>query len=271
MRSIPLPLGVCALLLSLVLGGCADDPVAGPQRTLVIGVGEGEPGFSDIDGDEPELVGFDIDVARYVARALGWAQQEIEYRPIPRSTRAQALRSGEVDMVVSTFRITPETERVVDFAGPYLVGRQDLLVRSDNATITGPSSLDGRILCAVTGSPDARVLQEPRFSPDVRLRPAASLSECVDDLLAGDVDAVTSDDVVLAGYVAENPDDIKVVDSPFDVHHYGVGLPQGSPDVAVVDDVLREMIEVGIWRSSYLRYLREPGTTVPTPPVPGSR
>ena len=89
-------------------------------------------------------------------------------------------------------------------------------------------------------------------------------------MLAGKIAAITGDDVALAGYVAENPQELKVVGSPFAIHRYGVGLPEGSPDVAVVNKILTEMIDSGAWRNSFVRYLHASGTTVPAPPVPGS-
>ncbi len=277
MRS-TLLLGVLAALLSSASVGCSGEvrevvsavgvSTSQPPRTLVVGVGEDVPGFSTLDADG-RPVGFDVDVARYVARGLGWSQLEVEYRPIPNGERARSLESGEVDLVVSTFRTNLPNERLVDFAGPYLIGRQDLLVQAGNAVITGPHSLDGSILCSVIGSPDAAVLQQERFSPAVRLRREGSLADCVDDLLTSQVDAVTADDVVLDGYVAEHPGELKVVESPFLLHSYGIGLPEGSPDVAIVNELIADMAEEGAWGDSYRRNLSPAGTTVPDPPVPG--
>ncbi|CAN5232865.1 glutamate ABC transporter substrate-binding protein [soil metagenome] len=262
--------GVCAALLSLALSGCGDDSVAEPtQRTLVIGVGEDVPGFSTMSADD-QPVGFDIELARYVARSLGWAEREIEYRPIDPGDRRTALQSGALDLVVSTYPMLAQDERVVDFAGPYLIGKQDLLVAADNATITGPHSLNKRTLCSVSGSSDAATIKQERFSPRVRLARADSLSDCVDDLLAGDVDAVTADDVVLTGYVAQHRHLLKVVGSPFAIHRYGIGLPEGSPDVGVINDLITQRIDSGAWRNSFVRFLSKGGMTVPEPPVPGA-
>jgi glutamate transport system substrate-binding protein len=263
-------IAACAAALSLVLAGCTGDGRAVAERTLVVGVADDAPGFSTVDA-EGRLVGFDIDVARYVADALGWSDREVEFRAVAATARELALKSGEVDLVVGTFRITSDSERLVDFAGPYLTARQDLLVAADEAAITGPHSLDGRTLCSVVGSPDAAVVRQDRFSPGVRLSRATSLGACVDALLGGEVDAVTGDDVVLAGYVAEHPGLLRTVGSPFVEHAYGIGLPEGSPDVAVVDDVLREMASSGTWHDSYAEHLGDTGAPVPEPPVPGVR
>ena len=268
MRPFPLLASVCAVL-SVVLGGCADgSSAATSQPTLVIGIGDDVPGFSTLD-DAGEPVGFDVDVARYLAQGLGWAVGETEFRRLPDSTRERSLQSGEVDLVVSTYPVTAESERLVDLAGPYLTARQDLLVAADEAEITGPGSLAGRLLCSVVDTSDAAVLQQSSFSPGVVLRPAESLSACVDQLLRSEVDAVTGDDVVLHGY-AERYDGLKVLESPFRARSYAVGLPEGSPDVTVVEELLRRMIASGTWSESYRTHLLAPGETVPEPPAPGS-
>ncbi|WP_323791776.1 transporter substrate-binding domain-containing protein [Nocardioides sp.] len=268
MRPFPLLAALCALL-SVVLGGCADgSSAATAQRTLVIGIGDDVPGFSTLD-EAGAPVGFDVDVAHYLARGLGWSAEETEFRPLPDSTRERSLQSGEVDLVVSTYPATAHSDRLVDLAGPYLTARQDLLVAADEAGITGPHTLAGRRLCSVVDTPDAAVLQQPAFSPGVALRPAESLAACVDLLLGGEVDAVTGDDVMLDGYT-QRYDGLKVLESPFGVRSYGIGLPKGSPDGAVVEELLRRMIESGAWDDSYREHLLTPGATVPEPPAPGS-
>lgn len=268
MRPFPLLAVLCAML-SVALGGCADGSgAATTQRTLVIGIGDDVPGFATVD-DEGELVGFDVDVARHLAHGLGWSVEETQFRRLPDSTRERSLQSGEVDLVVSTYRITAESDRLVDLAGPYLSARQDLLVVADEADITGPHSLDERRLCSVVDTADAQVLQQASFSPGVVVRPAESMAACVDRLLLGTVDAVTGDDLVLGGY-ARRYDDLKVLESPFRAVAYGIGLPQGSPDVAVVEALLVEMIAAGTWSDSYRTHLAASGQTVPEPPVPGS-
>ncbi len=268
MRPIPLLAVLCALL-SLVLGGCADgSSAATAQRTLVIGIGDDVPGFSTVDGDG-EPVGFDVDVARHLAHGLGWSIEETQFRRLPDSTRERSLQSGEVDLVVSTYRMSAESARLVDLAGPYLSARQDLLVVADEAEVTGPHSLDGRRLCSVVDTADAEVVRQASFSPGVIVRTGESMAACVDQLLLGTVDAVTGDDVVLGGYAVQY-DGLKVVESPFRVVDYGIGLPEGSPDVAVVEALLAEMIAAGTWADSYRTHLAAPGETVPEPPVPGS-
>ena len=260
--------GVSAALLGLALTGCTDDAVtAGAQRSLTIGIDADAPGFAELEGDE--LVGFDIDVARYVATALGWTAQEIDFAPLAPGDREESLQNGDVDLVVGTYRMTPERSRLVDFAGPYLTGKQDLLVTFDNAGITGPHSLEGRRLCSVRGSEDSALLTSDRFSPGARVVSRASLRECVEAVRDGDAGAVSADDVVLSGFVAEDPQELKVVESPFATHRYGIGLPQGSPDVAVINDLIAEWISSGNWRASYVEHLGDGGLPLPRPPSPG--
>src|SRR6185503_571148 len=104
----------------------------------------------------------------------------------------------------------------VDFAGPYFVAGQSLLVRKTNGDITGPESLDYSDwkLCSVTGSTPAQKVKDS-YARSVTLQEFSSYSECLSALERGDIDALTTDDVILAGYAAQQPDKFKLVGKPF--------------------------------------------------------
>lgn len=263
----PRVLAVAAsLALALSLSACGDDSSdTNSQDKLVIGVSLVEPGLSVNGPDGP--TGFDIDVARYVAKELGWSDNEIEYKKVLPADRQSALASGTVDMVVAAYSITPERAETVDFAGPYLVAGQDLLVQSDNADVTGPHSLNGKVLCSAQGTTAADNIKTPEYSSGVTLRELGDNAACVEALLAGDVDAVTTDDIILQGFASEHPAQLKVLGSPFSTETYGIGLPQGSPDVDVINDVLQSMIDDGTWAADFEEAF---GTTAPVPPTPGA-
>ena len=254
-----------SLGLALSLGACADDEPAvdGGRESLVIGVSLTEPGLSAAGPDGP--VGFDVDVATYVARRLGWSDSEIEFRTVVATDRQSALESGTVDMVVAAYAITAERAEGVAFAGPYLLAGQDLMVPFDNADVTGPHSLRGKVVCAASGTA-ATAIRSPEYSAGATVRVLADTGACVEALLSGRVDAVTADDVVLTGYAAQHRGDVKVLGSPFTTEAYGIGLPKSSPDVDVINDVLQQMIDDGTWASDYEKAL---GTTAPLPPTPG--
>ena len=146
--------------------------------------------------------GFDVDVAKYVAGKLGYAEDKIKFVESVSSQRETLLENGSVDMIFATYSITDARKERVAFAGPYFVAGQDLLVAADNTDITGPDSLNGKVLCSVEGSTSAQRIRD-EHSKDAELYPAQTYSECVELLSAGTVDAVTTDDVILAGYAAQ--------------------------------------------------------------------
>lgn len=262
-RILAVTASVVALLSLSACGG--DDEATNSQDNLVIGVSLAEPGLSVPSANGP--VGFDIDVARYVAKELGWSDNEIEFKKVLPADRQAALDSGTVDMIVAAYSITPERAASVDFAGPYLTAGQDLLVKADNSDITGPHSLDGKVLCSPAGTTAAANIKSPQYSSGVTLREMPDNASCVQALLAGEVDAVTTDDVILTGFVSQHPAQLKVLGSPFSTELYGIGLPKGSPDVDVINDVLQQMIDDGTWASDYEDSL---DATPPLPPTPGS-
>ncbi|EHR59817.1 glutamate ABC transporter substrate-binding protein [Saccharomonospora cyanea] len=241
---------------------------ASDTESLTIGIRFDQPGLSErtIDG---RLVGFDADVARFVAAELGVAEENIVWRETIPSAREDALRSGAVDLVVAAYSITDERSREVTFAGPYFETGQGLLVRrtsADPADISGPDSLAGRTVCTSTGSTSAHNVKQ-RFGDSVKLAEYPRVSECVTALIAGRVDAVTTDGAILAGYVAQHPELMTLAGDRWSTESYGIGLRKGDLDgQAAVNAALRKMIDSGSWRASLERHLAPSGVEVSDPP-----
>jgi glutamate transport system substrate-binding protein len=235
------------------------------RGTLTIGIRYDQPGLSErtLDGS---FVGFDVEVATYVAAELGVDADDINWKETTASRRESDITSGEADLVVATYSITEQREQQVAFAGPYFHTGQDLLVRLTSTEITGPDSLDGRKLCSATKSTSAQQVKD-RFSQAVELVEYPRYPDCVTALLAGQVDAVTTDAVVLAGYAAEHPELMKVVGKPFSLERYGVGLRKGDTDgVARINEAIRKMISSGAWLNSLTRNIGPSGYELPPPP-----
>lgn len=261
--------GVAALVLSMTACSGDDTAIDNTNDELIIGVSPANPGLAQQNTDG-SFSGFDVDLAAYVAKGLGWAERDVIYVPVMPADRESSLANGDVDMIVSAYAINAERDKSVDFAGPYFIAGQDLLVTQDSR-ITGPRSLDGRTVCGTVGSPGLARVQDPEYSAGAILREEPDNQSCVELLLAGEVDAVTTDDVVLAGFAQQHPDEIKVVGSPFSTEYYGIGLPEGSPDVAVVNDLLARAIDDGTWQADFDRHLDRSGYTAPLPPTPGTQ
>ena len=254
---------VLAALTALTLAACggdtseigADSTTTDPEQsaggegggdTITIGIKFDQPGLGYQDGSE--YTGFDVDVATYVAEKLGYSADQIEWVEAPSAQRETMLQTGQADMIFATYSITDTRKESVAFAGPYFVAGQDLLVAEDNTDITGPESLEGKNLCSVTGSTSAQRIKD-EYAAGVQLLERPGYAECVTALTAGQVDAVTTDDIILAGLAAQpaNQGKVKVVGAPFSTERYGVGLPQDNDICEDVNAAIEEMIEDGSW------------------------
>ena len=216
---------------------------------MKIGIKFDQPGLGLKVGND--FTGFDVDVATYVAEKLGTAAADITWVQAPSAQRETLISTGQVDLVVATYSITDERKTLVSFAGPYFIAGQDLLVRSDDTEITGPESLAGKKLCSVTGSTSAQNVADQ--VPGVNLREFGTYSECVSALTSGGVDAVTTDDTILAGYAAqpENVGKLKVVGSTFSTENYGIGLKLDDTELCQqVTDAIQSMIDDGSWATA---------------------
>lgn len=207
----------------------------GPQSvahkgTLVVGVKADQPGLGLRSAGT--FQGFDVDVASYVARKLG--ATKVQFVPIVSAQREAYLQQGNVDLVVATYSITPERKTKVLFAGPYYVAHQDTLVRTSDVAIKNVHSLKGKTLCEVKGSNSFQRVYEEKKIPAIAV-PGASYSDCVAKLVAGQVEAVSTDNLILAGFgVQVNGGEsgggnvVRLVNAPFSDEKYGIGVKQGD-------------------------------------------
>lgn len=230
----------------LALSGCGS---SSDGESIRIGIKYDQPGLGYQDGRD--YTGFDTDVARYVAQELGYSEDQIEWVEAPSANRENMLVNGQVDMIFATYSISESRLKTVDFAGPYFYAGQDLLVQQENTDISGPDSLAGKNLCSVTGSTSAKKIQD-KYSSTVQLVQQNSYSDCVVALNAGMVDAVTTDDIILAGLGATraNQSELKLVGNTFTEERYGIGLPKGSDKCADINAAINKMVETGAWEEA---------------------
>jgi len=193
-------IGTVAAISVIGLTACGGGSGTANGDGFKIGIQYDQPGLGLKDG--ATYTGLDIDMARYVAKALGHAEKDITWVQASSAERETLISSGQVDLVVATYSITEQRRQQVDFAGPYFVAHQDLLVRRNDEEITGPDTLNGKTLCSVTGTTSAQLVKE-RYKGRITLQELPEYSDCVVKLADGEVDAVTTDDLILAGYAAQ--------------------------------------------------------------------
>ncbi|GGR32358.1 MULTISPECIES: glutamate ABC transporter substrate-binding protein [Agromyces] len=231
---------------------------------VVIGVKNDQPGLGYEDAASGERSGFDIDIARWIAASLGFDEDQIEYQTIPSANREQAIVNGDIDYYVGTYSITDKRKEQIDFAGPYLITGQGLLVAADNKDINGPDDLAGKIVCSVTGStPLQRIRDEYNPGDTVEYD---TYSQCVDQLVQGSVDAITTDEAILAGYVAQQPDELKIAGEPFSEERYGVGIAKGDSELqAHINELFTDGGDV--WQALFDEHLAPAGIKGEQPAV----
>lgn len=226
--------------------GAADGDAGGAEGTLTIGVKIDQPGMGVQDGDT--YSGMDTEVAIAVAERLGYTEDQLEFRESVSAQRETMLDTGQVDMIVASYSITDSRKELVQFAGPYFVAGQDLLVGADSG-ISGPGDLDGMLLCSVAGSTSAQNVQDE--VPGVQLQEYGTYSECVEQVANGTLDALTTDDTILAGFAAQDAyaGQLVVAGETFSVEEYGVGLPKDDERCEEINEILGELWEDGTMES----------------------
>ncbi|HEY5822421.1 MAG TPA: glutamate ABC transporter substrate-binding protein [Propionibacteriaceae bacterium] len=260
-----------ALLLTTAACGGGSSAGSTDGDTLTIGIKYDQPGLGQQDGTTYK--GFDVDVARYVAKELGFEGDKVVFKETPSAQRETAIQGGQVALIFATYSINDARKEKISFGGPYFIAGQDLLVKSDNTDITGPDTMNGKTLCSVTGSTPAEKIKKD-YATSVKLFEQDTYSKCVEALVGGTVDAVTTDNVILAGFAAQPQyaGKVKLIGKPFSTEKYGVGLKKGDTELCgKVNTALEKMVSDGSWQKAVDANLGPSGFKVDTstnPPKP---
>ncbi|GGT09424.1 glutamate ABC transporter substrate-binding protein [Streptomyces chromofuscus] len=241
-----------ALVLSLTATACGggdgdSESGSGGSDKIKIGIKYDQPGLG-LKEPGGSFSGFDVDVATYVAKELGYEADQIEWVETKSADRENALSRGDVKFITATYSITDERKQKVDFAGPYLLAHQDLLLKADSDIKEG-TDLNGKKLCSVTGSTSAQNVKE-EIAPDAQLREYGTYSECIAGLQSGAVDAVTTDDSILAGFASQDQykGQFKLAGLKLSNENYGIGVKKGdSETLNKINDALEKMVSDGAW------------------------
>ena len=255
-----------AAVLPLTATACGGGGGSSSADKIVIGTKFDQPGLG-MKNPDGTMSGFDVDVATYVAKELGYSPDKIEWKESPSAQRETLIQNDQVKFIAATYSITDSRKEKVDFAGPYLITGQSLLVRSDNTDITGADSLqNNKKLCSVSGSTPAQRIKDKY--PGVQLQQYDTYSACVEALKNGAIDAVTTDEVILAGYAAQSPGTFKIVGKPFSEEKYGIGLKKGDSELRTkINDALEKMAKDGAWKAAFEKNLGKAGIATPNPPA----
>ncbi|WP_329270097.1 glutamate ABC transporter substrate-binding protein [Streptomyces sp. NBC_01451] len=244
-----------ALVLALTATACGgdddkSDTGSGGGDKIKVGIKFDQPGIG-LKEPDGSFAGFDVDVATYVAKQLGYEPDQIEWVETKSADRETALARGDVKFIAASYSINDKRKAKVDFAGPYLLAHQDLLVKADSDIAKG-TDLNGKNLCSVTGSTSAQNVKDT-IAPKANLRENSGYSECIAALQSGAVDAVTTDDSILAGFAAQDKykGQFKLAGLKLSNENYGIGVKKG--DTTTVDKIntaLEKMVSDGAWETA---------------------
>ncbi|MFG3498892.1 glutamate ABC transporter substrate-binding protein [Streptomyces sp. NPDC047928] len=239
-----------ALALSFSVAACGDDGdggAGGGDEKITVGIKFDQPGIG-LKTPDGTYTGFDVDVATYVAKELGREPGDIVWKEAKSADRETMLQRGDVDFIAASYSINDERSKKVDFAGPYLLAHQDVLIRADDDSITKPADLNNKKLCSVTGSTSAQNVKT-KVAPQAQLQEYGGYSECLTGLENGVIDAVTTDDSILAGYASQDQFKGKFKLGGFKLsnENYGIGVQKGSELKDRINTALEKMVADGSW------------------------
>ncbi|MEU9761974.1 glutamate ABC transporter substrate-binding protein [Streptomyces sp. NPDC047985] len=241
------------LALALTATACGSDQKDGGSDgsgsgKITIGIKIDQPGLG-LKTPDGKYTGFDVDVATYVAKELGYDAKDIVFKETKSADRETAIERGDVKFIAATYSINDERLQKVDFAGPYLLAHQDILVRADDDSIKSPKDLNSKKLCSVAGSTSAQNVKD-KLAPKAQLQTYGGYSECLTGLENKVIDALTTDDSILAGYASQKEFQGKFKLAGFKMtnENYGIGLKKGDADLKKkIDDALTKMVSDGSW------------------------
>jgi glutamate transport system substrate-binding protein len=237
---------------------------------IVVGTKFDQPGFGQKNPTNGQVEGFDVEIAKQIAVAIfGGAPEsvtpKIEFVEAVSKNREPFIQNGNVDIVVATYTINDTRKQVVDFAGPYFIARQDIMVKATDNTIKSVTDLNGKKVCTVKGSTSEKNVRDKAPQAEVVL--FDTYSQCAEALTDGRVVAETTDNTILAGLVQQSNGAFKLVGNPFSDEPYGIGLKKGDEAFRTfLNDTIAKIEANGAWAKAFAATLGKLNLPTPAPP-----
>ncbi|MBB2989319.1 polar amino acid transport system substrate-binding protein [Mycolicibacterium iranicum] len=245
----------------------ADKAVANikARGRLIVGLDIGSNLFSFRDPITGEITGFDVDIAGEIARDIFGTPSQVEYRILSSADRISALETNQVDVVVKTMTITCERKERVNFSTAYLTANQRILAPRDS-NIRQSADLSGKRVCVAKGTTSLRRIQQ--ITPPPLIVGVVTWADCLVALQQRQVDAVSTDDSILAGLVSQDPY-LHIVGPSMNQEPYGIGVNKENTGlVRFVNGTLQRIRSDGTWNTLYRKWLTVLG---PAPAPPAAR
>ena len=228
---------------------------------ITIGVKYDVPLMGLLDPLTQRVDGFDIAIGKEIAKALGIPDNNVKFVEAISANRIPYLQEDKADLIISTMTINAERKEQIGFSRPYFLAGQSILVAQSNSTINSVTDLNGKNVCSAQGSTSETNIRSR--APQANLLALTSYSLCVSALKDGRVEAVSTDDIILAGFAGSDRT-LKLVGGQFTQEPYGIGVKKGKEDlVAFIDAQLAAMFSDGRWDRIYTQYLGQVGGIAP--------
>jgi glutamate transport system substrate-binding protein len=238
---------------------------------IVVGTKFDQPLFGLKNPVSGDVEGFDVEIAKLMAVGIfggttDSVKSKIEFKETVSKNREPFIQDGSVDFVVATYTINDTRKQVVDFAGPYYVAGQDIMVKADDTTIKSVTDLNGKKVCSVTGSTSIKNIQDKAPQADLSTS-FDKYSLCAEALGDGRVQAVSTDNIILLGLVKDNPGKFKLVKNTFTTEPYGIGMKKGDDAFRTfLNDRLEAIEKSGEWKKAFDATVGQSGEKAPEPP-----
>jgi glutamate transport system substrate-binding protein len=263
-----------ATALTVATAGCGEDDKASSTldkakkaKKLTVGTKFDQPGFGQKNPSTGKVEGFDVEIAKIIAKKMGIAEDKVEFVEAVSANREPFIQQNKVDLVVATYTINDKRKEIISFAGPYYLAGQDIMVKMGNPkAIKAVADLNGKRVCSVTGSTSEKNLKEK--APQAKLTLFKTYSECAEDLRNDKVDAVSTDNVILIGLINASPSDFELVGDKFTDEPYGIGVKKDDTTFRnFINDTLEEAYKNGEWAKAYTSTVGKFIKETPTPPA----
>ncbi|MET7844037.1 glutamate ABC transporter substrate-binding protein [Streptomyces sp. NPDC005356] len=232
---------------------------------LIVGVKYDQPAFGLLNPLTGQPEGFDIEIARLIAKNLTGSKKNITFVETVTANREAFLQQGKVDLVLASYVVNDKRKKQVAFAGPYFDTGISIMTRKGDRSIRKTADLNGRPVCVAQGSTSADVL--PHLAPRAELREFSAYSYCAQALKDHRVDAMVTSESILIGLEQQNPDELAVLPGHLEPEEVAVGLPKGDRALhRHLDAFLDKIAEDGRWRQAYRDTVGKVTHTSPSPP-----
>lgn len=254
-----LMLMMTSLLLLLTLSACGSKPLSSQNilendkqsKTITWGVKADTKLLGLIDVKDGKEKGFEIDLATALTKKMLGKDAKAKFVTVTSQSRIPLLKNGNIDAIIATMTITPERQKTIDFSNSYFDAGQSLLVK-DDSSVKKVEDLNNKTIIGVVGSNSVENVK--KFAPKAQVLQLPDYAQALTALKSGQGDALTTDNVILAGMAVNNPG-YKLQGKAFTTEPYGIGINKGQGDFRkAVNKALKEVQQDGTYNKLIVKW-----------------